>query len=415
MYYVGIDWADQKHDVTILDANGQVVLGNWTLPKSQAGFEELLDRLRKLSDHPEEVRIGIETPHNLLVDFLLDLGYPVFALFPGAMKSFRLRYRSSGARDDGFDSFVVADVLRTDTACWRRVEVGSEVIRELRLLTRDHHGLVEAQVALRNRLRSTLKEYYPEYIHFFVDVACPTSLAFLRAYPDFQSARRLSHQQLAEFFSRQGLRNGKITTRIYELLQQKPLSVPPIVVRVRKLKALSCVNKLIVLSAEIQQYLGRLKELVARHPDGPIFLSYPGASDVTAARLLALFGDNRNLFGQVRELQALAGTCPVTEKSGKNFTVTYCRTACNKFYRDVLHNLAFASLQRARWAMAYYKKHRTLGKTHSHALRCLANLHLRILFAMWKNRTPYNEDTFLAQRARHRIANKRLEKSEFLT
>ena len=177
MYYVGIDWADQKHDVTILDANGQVILGNWTLPKSQAGFEELLDRLRKLSDNPEELHIGIETPHNLLVDFLVDSGYPVFAIFPGAMKSFRKRYRPSGARDDRFDSFVLADVKRTDTACWRRVDFGSEAVREIRLLARDHHGLVESHVALHNRLRSTLKEYYPEYVHFFANVACATSLA----------------------------------------------------------------------------------------------------------------------------------------------------------------------------------------------------------------------------------------------
>lgn len=407
MHYVGIDWADQKHDVTILDHDGMMVTKNLTIKKNLVGFEQLLDKLRALTDDPQDLKIGIETPHDLLVDFLVDQGYSVFAMFPGAMKSFRKRYRSSGARDDQFDSFVLADVLRTDKACWRQVDFGSELIREIRLLTRDHHFLLAYHVALCNSLRSTLKAYYPEYIHFFADVACPTSLAFLLAYPDFNVASKLSRQQVADFFKEQHLRNGKIAHKIYELLHQKPLKVPQALIRAKQRKAIACAKELLVLTAELEQYTHRLQELVAQHPDGQLFLSYPGVSYVTAARLLALFGDNRKRYTHISELQGLTGTCPVTEKSGEDLRLIHYRQACNKFYRDVMRNLAFSSLRKAQWAMAYYQKHRAMGKTHSHALRCLANLHLRILFAMWKSRTCYDENIFLAQKARHLIANQK--------
>jgi transposase len=401
MYYVGIDWADQKHDGMILDHTGRVIFGPWSIKKNHAGFEQMADHLRNLSQDPEEFKIGLETPHNLLVEFLVDLDYPVYALFPGSMKSFRKRYRPSGARDDAFDAFVLADVLRTDSACWRKVDFGSDIIRETRLLVRDHHHLGHLQIDLSNSLRATLKSYYPEYIHFFSNVACPSSLAFLVAYPDLDSARKLSPQALRDFFKEHNLHNNRLINQIYTRLQQSPLRVAPTVVRAKTLKAMASAKQLIVLAHQIKPYTQRLEALVQKHPDGEIFLSYPGVSYVMAARLMALFGDNRERYLHVNELQALAGTCPVTEQSGKRFRVVYYRTACNKFYRDIMHNLAFSSLKAAPWAMAYYKHHRTLGKNHNHTLRCLGNLHLRILFAMWKHRELYDENIFLAQRARH--------------
>jgi hypothetical protein len=411
MYYVGIDWADRKYDVTIVDDNGAIVINNVTFKKSAAGFEQLLDKLRQLSNDPQSIKIGIETPNNLVVDYLVDLGYAVWTLFPGAMKSLRQRYRASDARDDQFDAFVIADALRTDTACWRPtsawrvVDFGSERVREIRLLTRDHHDLLAEQTRLANSLRATLKEYYPEYIRFFTDVACATSLAFLQAYPDFDAASQLTRQQLSDFFKEHHWGRRQVIDKIYDHLHGKHLKVPTALIHTKKRKALVCAKRLAALALDIEQYNQQLQELVEQHPDGEIFLSYPGVSYVTAARLLALFGDNRELYADVSELQGRVGTCPVTTKSG-DFRGIHFRRACNKFYRDVMQRLAFSSLRVATWAKAFYQKHRAQGHTHSHALRCLANLHLRVLFAMWKNRTRYDENIFLAQKARYLIAGK---------
>jgi len=154
------------------------------------------------------------------------------------------------------------------------------------------------------------------------------------------------------------------------------------------------VQELSAVIPTIEQYQQQLQQLVSQHPDRNIFLSDPGVGLTTAARLLAFFGDNRELYRDASELQALAGTCPVTEKSG-NYKSVYYRTGCNKFFRDVMGDLAFASLRRARWTMASYQYHRKQGTTHQHALRCLANIHLRVLFAMWKNRTQYDKNIFL--------------------
>lgn len=407
MYYVGIDWADQKHDVAIVDDHGAFVGKPFTISQTLAGFAQLQQRLRSLSLDSQAFKIGIETPQHLLVDFALDSGYPVWAMFPGAMKSFRKRYRSSGARDDVFDAFVLADVLRTDKACWRAVDLGSELVREIRLVALVHHDAIAWQTMLNNSLRATLKTYYPEALHFFSDVACANALAFWQAYPTFDAAGKLTREELAAFFKEHHLRNIKTIDRIYALLHQQPMPVAQVVMRIKHLKALSCAKQLALLAPDLQAYVTRLRELVAQHPDGPIFLSYPGVAHVTAARLLALFGDNRSRFATVSELQGLSGSCPVTEKTGQDFRVIYYRRACNKFHRDTVQQLAFSSLTKAAWTRAYYQSHRAKGKSHSHALRCLANVHLRILFAMWKNRTPYDENLFLSQKTRHLLANQK--------
>lgn len=400
MYFVGIDWADQKHDIVILNESNSCISVPFTIEKNPNGFDMLLARLRKLSHNPQDFKIGIETAHNLLVDFLVNLDYPVFTIFPGSMKSFRKRYRSSGARDDGFDAFVIADVLRTDQKCWHKIDFGSDLVRQIRICALDHHHLVNLRSSMINRLRATLKTYYPEYGYFFENMGCPTSIAFILACPDFNSARQLSEEQLFEFFKEHKLRDNKKISNIYQILHQQNLNVSEIITTSKKELTIAYAQILTSLNQNIDRYEKKLKSLLTQHPDSKIFLSYPGVGTVTATRLLSFLGDNRDLYSDASELQAYAGTCPVTAKSGKNYNVAYYRRACNDFFKDTMHNLAFASLTKSKWAMCYYKSHRQMGKKHNHALRCLANIHLKIIFAMWKNRVLYNEDIYLAQKTR---------------
>lgn len=405
MYYVGIDWADQKYDIVTVDDQGNRSLPYFTIPKSHEGFYKLLNQLNKLSNDPKQILFGIETPNNILVDFLIDLGYQLYWIQPGSMKSYRKRYRLSGARDDEFDAFVIANVVRTDRSYLRQIDFGSELVRELRILVVDHHQLVDEQTALTNRFRASVKEYYPEYSQFFTDITCQTSLSFLGKYPTFNDARQLTKDQIVSFLKEHGyVKYNKKAHEIYQILGQHHLMAAPVIVNTKKIKTFHLIEQLVQISKDIKYYISKIKNVLDKHPDSEIFQSYPGVGEILSARLIAMIGDNRKLFGDANEIQSLAGCCPVTEKTGKNTKVIYFRRSCNKFFRDTIHNLAFSSLTKSKWAFNYYKEHRNIGKTNAHALRCLANLHLKILFAMWKNYTKYDENIFLAQKSRIRIA-----------
>jgi hypothetical protein len=92
----------------------------------------------------------------------------------------------------------------------------------------------------------------------------------------------------------------------------------------------------------------------------------------------------------------------VTKSSGKSFTHRL-RYACAKFLRQSFHEFAAASIPHCAWAKAFYNSQRARNKGHHTAVRALAYKWIRILYACWKSRTPYNESLYL-QSLKNRLA-----------
>ena len=407
MYFIGIDWADQKYDAVILDTNGQYACPKFDIDKTADGFDWFIKKLKRLSTNIADFKICIETPHNLIVDCLLDNNYPVFLLPPSSMRSFRKRYRTTNARDDHYDAYVIADVARTDKTCCKRIECSSQLTREITELTFDHHRVVEKQVAIHHAFKETLKNYYPEYIQFFKNISCQSSLAFFQHHPTIYEARQLTKQQLVDFFKTQRYFRTDFVHKIYSILNSNYLKVDKHIIQIKSSKALFYASVLTTFNTYCQACCDEIKQRLDRHSDADIFRSFPGVGDLSAARLIALFKDNRDLHQTPFHFQAKAGTCPVTEITGQDkkrnkiHKIVYFRKGCNKVYRDFVYLIAFSSITKSEWCNDYYRQHRKMGHSHPQALRCLANTQLRILFAMWKKRTPYDENIYLAQKLRH--------------
>jgi hypothetical protein len=71
MLYAGIDWADDHHDVSVVDGVGRELTG-FRISHDSEGFGELLSRIRKLTSGGEEIAFAIERSNGLLVDYLLN-------------------------------------------------------------------------------------------------------------------------------------------------------------------------------------------------------------------------------------------------------------------------------------------------------------------------------------------------------
>jgi len=163
---------------------------------------------------------------------------------------------------------------------------------------------------------------------------------------------------------------------------------------------IAIVEQLTSLCNQIEQYDREIKRLLDKHPDKDIFLSLPGAGDNLASRILSHLGDDRSRYQCVGEVRPLAGVAPITKQSGNYMSVRF-RYGCRKPFRNALQLFAFCSLNRSQWAYRYYQKHREMGKTHNHALRLLADKWLKIIFAMWKKYSVYDERIFLADMVKH--------------
>jgi transposase len=113
------------------------------------------------------------------------------------VKNLRSRYRSAGAKDDRFDAFVLADVLRTDRARLRPLVPDSPATLALRSAVRARRDLVAHRVAAFNQLRAHLDVSFPAGTRLFAELDSRISLAFLTRFGSQDAAGALGEGDLA--------------------------------------------------------------------------------------------------------------------------------------------------------------------------------------------------------------------------
>jgi transposase len=160
------------------------------------------------------------------------------------------------------------------------------------------------------------------------------------------------------------------------------------------------VSQLLPLIEQIAQYDKEIATLFLTHEDHAIFESLPRAGHRLAPRLLAEIGDDRSRYQDASSLQALGGTSPVLYQSGM-YSKAHRRLGCIKPLRHALHQFAWQTTQSEAWARDYYQRKRAEGKSHTVAVRALANVWVRIIFAMWVHHQCYETATFEQAQRQH--------------
>ena len=147
-------------------------------------------------------RIAIERPTGLIVDTLVEGGFTVVPIHPNAVKATRPRYSAAQGKTDAGDAYLLADLLRTDGHRFRVLTPMSDETKALRGLVRLRDDLVGQRVALANRLRALLEQFWPGAAAVFADVDSPIALDFFDRYPTPASASALGEKRMAAFMAR---------------------------------------------------------------------------------------------------------------------------------------------------------------------------------------------------------------------
>jgi transposase len=400
-YCLGVDWADEFHQVRVSDPQGKKV-AEMKIEQTPKGLIEFGRWLNERKAEGIELWAGIEKPHGRIVDFLLDHGVVVYPINPKALDRARDRFRMSQSKSDSFDAYVLAEFVRTDHAHLRALQPNSEQAQELKMLTRDYHRLGRHKTRLVNQIKITLKEYYPRPLEVF-DLETKIALDFLTEYPTPQALSKLSRRRWDRFAKREHHLGERRCKELWEKLSQPQLAIPEHVVRAKAQLLAVLVAQLKSLIAAVNGYSEKVEGFFASMPAANLVRTLPGGkSGTTAAMLWAELGDANNRWESFRHLQAEAGGVPVTKSSGKSRFVQF-RFACNKLLRYASYWFSFNSLSRCEWANQYYRDHRAKGHSHHQALRALGAKWLKIIFVMWRDHKPYNEDYHLANIARQAI------------
>lgn len=393
MIFVGVDWAEAHNDVAVMDEQG-AVLGRGRFGVGVAGLAGLHGLVADHAEEPDQVMLGIEVDRGLLVDSLVGAGYRVYGLNPLAVSRYRDRHRTSGAKSDGADAKLLADLVRTDHHNHRPLAGDSDQASAIRVLARAHQGLIWTRQRQVSGLRSALRDYFPAALHAFgTDLACADALAILSIAPTPKMARGLSRSRIAAALGRAGRKRNleRRAIEIQQALRSDQPATSDALADAFGVASAARVAVLVSLNAQIAALEHELGEHFDRHPDAEILGSLAGLGSVLGARVLGEFGDDPNRYADARGRKAYAGTAPITRASGRS-RVVLARVARNRRLADACERWAFSSLSSSPGARRYYDALRARGKTHSQATRQLANRWVGILHACLERRAVYREE-----------------------
>lgn len=388
----GIDWAENHHDVALVDADGRVITKR-RVAANASGFSELLGLIAEYGGDSDSTPVAIETDKNLFVVALGGAGFTVYPINPRALARYRERHGQSGGKSDPADAIALAHVLRTDRHLHRPLPANSDGALRMKALARQHQEAIWALHQTVSRLRSVLLEFYPQAIKAFPNLQHYAATAVLAAAPTPAAGRRLTSRRIEAIFHRVGRRNDpalveqvRADLRAPALRQSEPVETGLGLVVTGLLKIVEAMR------AAVEELERALTTELAQQPLAPILQSAPGIGAVLAARILAEVGDDPDRFTAAAGLRAFAGTAPVTRASGRSHYVK-ARKVRNKRLGDACHWWAFAALTRSPAARDHYDRRRAAGDHHNAALRNLANKLLGNLWWCIRNGQLWDEES----------------------
>ena len=392
--FIGIDWADRKHDVCLM-ALGSRERELSVLPHRPEAIAQWAEGLhQRFNGRP--IAVCLELVRGPLVYALQRYAFLVlFPVNPATLAKYRKAFYVSGAKDDPLDAQLALELLLTHPEKLTQLQPQGPAMRALQQLVEQRRALVGDMGRLINRITWALKQYFPQVLEWFEDKNTLVFCDFLTRWPTLKHAQRARKARLTAFFHEHNVRYPHIIEhRIRGIASATALTTDVAVIEPNRLLVEALVQQLRVLLQSVERFDHEIDALARTLPDFDLFASFPGAGAILAPRLAAAFGERRERYASADEVQKYSGIAPVTERSGNKHWVHW-RLHCPRFQRQTFVEFAALSLPHCYWAKAYYDQQRSRGSSRQAALRALAFKWIRIMYRCWQDRTPYNETTYL--------------------
>jgi len=166
--FIGIDWADAKHD-GCLQAAGTAKRECFQLEHTPEAIDAWVTTLRtRFNGQP--VAVCLELDKGPLVSALRKYDFLVlFPINPLTLARYREAFTPSRAKDDPTDAALQLELLLTHRDKLQPLNPQSPTMRALEQLVAHRRRVVGDKVRITNRLTSTLKNYFPQVLQWFQD------------------------------------------------------------------------------------------------------------------------------------------------------------------------------------------------------------------------------------------------------
>ncbi len=392
---IGIDWADQKHDIYTIDRQGGGTLEQ--IEHSPEAIDAWLSEKLLLAGGQPIAIILEQSRGGLIHALMFRKNVILYPINPKQFARYRESYSNAGCKDDPTDAQLLARMLRERIQLLQPWKPDDESTRLLARLCQTRRQLVDERTRLTQQLIDQLKAYFPLVLKLNSSPSVNSLvLELLRRWPDPRQLKRAERRILHRVLKEHGYRNEDQRQKVIEhirsakLLSHDRALIEPISIIVQCLA-----RQIPLLQKSIDELDAQIEMEMKSHPDAALFTALPGAGKALAPRLLTAFGSQRDRYANADEVAAFSGIAPVTKQSGKSRFV-HRRYACPKYLRQTFHEFADHARKWCPWSRAYYLLQRDRGMKHHAALRKLAFRWIRILFRVWKNRTAYDPAAYLA-------------------
>ena len=382
--FLGLDVGKDGHHAVGLNRDGKR-LHDAALVNTEAKLRQVFDKLAQYGP----VLVVVDQPASigaLPVAVARACGHQV-AYLPGLAMRRIADLHPGAAKTDARDAYVIADAARTLPHTLRRVDVGDEALAELEVLVGFDDDLAGEATRLANRIRGLLTQIHPALERVLgPKVQHKAVLELLSRCGGPAGLRKAGRRKLLSIAVKNAPRLGEpLVEQIMTALDEQTVTVPGTVAAETVLPRLA--DSLRDVLRQRNQLATEVDGILDAHPLAEVLTSMPGIGVRTAARILLEVGDG-SAFATAGHLAAYAGLAPVTRRSGSSIRGEHPARGGNKQLKRAFFLAAFAALADP-VSRTYYDRKRAQGKRHNAALICLARRRCDVLFAMLRDKAPY--------------------------
>jgi transposase len=301
--FVGLDWADAKHDIC-RQAAGTERREFLVLEHRPEAIDAWVQTLRtRFNGQP--VAVCLELHKGPIVSALrADDFLVLLPINPSTLAKYREAFTPSHAKDDPTDAELQVELLLTHRDKLTPLSPQSPTMRALAPRVEHRRRLVGDNVRLTNRLTSALKHYFPHVLQWFQDKETAIFCDCLSHWPTLKAAQLARRTTLEHFFQAHYVRSADvIQTRIEAIKSAVALTTDDGVITPNALLVQALVAQLRVTLPAIADFDNAIAQRAQEHPDFPLFDALPGAGAVFAPRRLVAFGEPRARYASAAELQ----------------------------------------------------------------------------------------------------------------
>ena len=381
IYYVGIDISKYKHDFCIISNTGEIIVDNSSFENNKKGFQELLEMLKPYNK--SEVHIAFEATGHYSMNlelFLIDQDYSFMKMNPLVIHQFLKARSLRRTKTDKADALTITQYLMSVP-----YKPNSNLlynIYSLKSLCRTRELLIKERSKFAVLLTNELDKSFPELKPFFNNNISSTLLYILEKYKnkshialmkDYDSIRKVSHGKFsyAKFAKLKELSKNSVGyhDENSDLLISTYISIYN-----------DFNDKINPIDKQISTII---KEL------NPRMLTIPGLGEISAASILAEYGDIKN-FSSPAKMLAFAGLEPSVIESGTLSSNGKMVKHGSGHLRYSIMNTAMIVLRYSPTFYDYYLKKRSEGKCHRVALSHVCKKLIRVIYSLEKYNNDFN-------------------------